>query len=81
MSEHEKSEKTQAELQRDIFAGLNGRQPTSDQEFSEWFATDEGRRRLWSPSFRFGVTGPERGDYPKSASPLTWINVLPGAAT
>ena len=44
MSEQEKSEKTQAQIQREIFETLNGRQPKSDQEFSEWLATDEGKK-------------------------------------
>jgi len=52
MSEQKKSEKTQAELQRDIFEGLNGRQPKSDQELSEWLATDEGKNATM-----FMVTG------------------------
>ena len=41
MSEQKKSEKTQAEVQRDVFQALNGRQPKSDQELNEWLATDE----------------------------------------
>ena len=61
MSEHEKSEKTQAELQRDIFAGLNGRQPTSDQEFSEWFATDEGKKAATFMFTEFSVWGDRAG--------------------
>ena len=44
MSEQKKSEKTQAEIQRDIFVALNGRQPKSDQEFGEWLAMDEGKK-------------------------------------
>ena len=40
MSEQKKSEKTQAEVHRDIFEGLNGRQPKSDQELSEWLRGD-----------------------------------------
>jgi hypothetical protein len=44
MSEQKKPEKTQAELQRDVFQALNGRQPKSDQELSEWVATDEGKK-------------------------------------
>jgi hypothetical protein len=42
MGEQEKSEKTEAEVQRDIFVGLHGRPPKSDQELSEWRATDQG---------------------------------------
>jgi hypothetical protein len=44
MSEQAKSEKTQAEVQRDIFVGLHGRPPKSDQELSEWLATDQGTK-------------------------------------
>ena len=44
MNEQKKSEKTQEEIQRDIFEALNGRQPKSDQELGEWLATDEGKK-------------------------------------
>ena len=44
MSEQKNPEKTQAEIQRDVFQALNGRQPKSDQELSEWVATDEGKK-------------------------------------
>ena len=43
MSEKEKSEKTQAQILRDAFEGMKGRQPRSDQELNEWLATDEGK--------------------------------------
>ena len=43
MSEKEKSEKTQAQILRDAFEGMKGRQPKSDQELNEWLATDEGK--------------------------------------
>jgi len=43
MSEQKKPKKTQAEVQRDVFQALNGRQPKSDQELNEWLATDEGK--------------------------------------
>ena len=43
MSEQEKSEKTQAQILRDVFEGMKGRQPKSDQELKEWLATDEGK--------------------------------------
>ena len=57
MSEQEKSEKTQAEIQRDIFEALNGRQPTSDQEFSEWLATDEGKKATTFMVTEFSLCG------------------------
>ena len=43
MSEQKNPEKTPAEVQRNVFQALNGRQPKSDQELSEWVATDEGK--------------------------------------
>ena len=43
MSEEEKSAKTQAQILRDAFEGIKGRQPKSDQELNEWLATDEGK--------------------------------------
>ena len=43
MSEKEKSEKTQAQILRDAFEGMKGRQPRSDRELNEWLATDEGK--------------------------------------
>ena len=43
MSGKEKSEKTQAQILRDAFEGMKGRQPKSDQELKEWLATDEGK--------------------------------------
>ena len=60
MSEQEKSEKTQAQILRDAFEGMKGRQPKSDQELEEWLATDEGKEATMfeSTSFsRFGETG------------------------
>jgi hypothetical protein len=46
MSKQKKSDKTQANVQRDIFEGLECRQPKSDQELRKWLATDEGKRCL-----------------------------------
>ena len=43
MDDQEKSEKTQAQILRDVFEGMRGRQPKSDQELNEWLATDEGK--------------------------------------
>jgi len=46
MSETEKDEaaKTQAQILRNAFEGLKGRQPRSDQELNEWLASDEGKQ-------------------------------------
>ena len=57
MSEQKKSEKTEAELQRDIFEGLNGRQPKSDQELSERLATDEGKKATMFTVTEFSFWG------------------------
>jgi hypothetical protein len=43
MNEKAKSEKTHAQILRDAFEGMKGRQPKSDQELNEWLATDEGK--------------------------------------
>jgi hypothetical protein len=45
MSENEKgkAEKIQAQILRDAFEGMKGRQPRSDQELNEWLASDEGK--------------------------------------
>ena len=58
MSEKEKSEKTQAQILRDAFEGMKGRQPRSEQEVNEWLATDEGKEAtiLRQPHFRLGAT-------------------------
>ena len=60
MKEKAKLEKIQAQIQRDAFEGMKGRQPKSDQELKEWLATDEGKQATMfeSTSFsRFGDTG------------------------
>ena len=59
MSEKEKA-KSEAQILRDAFEGMKGRQPESDQELKEWLATDEGKAATMfeSTSFsRFGDTG------------------------
>ena len=43
MNEKAKSEKIQAQILRDAFEGMKGRQPKSDQELKEWLATDDGK--------------------------------------
>ncbi len=60
MSEQEKSEKIQAQILRDVFEGMKGRQPKSDQELEEWLATDEGKEATmfeFTSFSRFGETG------------------------
>ena len=43
-TEKEEAEKTQAQILRNAFEGLKGRQPRSDQELNEWLASDEGKQ-------------------------------------
>lgn len=43
MSDNEKTAKTQTQFLRDAFEGLKGRQPASDDELTQWLATDEGK--------------------------------------
>ena len=60
MSEEEKAAKSEILILRDAFEGMKGRQPKSDHELKEWFATDEGKEATMfaSTSFsRFGDTG------------------------
>ena len=60
MSEEKKTEKKQAQIMRDAFEGMNGRQPNSDRELNEWLATDEGKRAtMFEPTSisRWGETG------------------------
>ena len=41
MSEKEKFEKTQAQILRDAFEGMKGRQPKADRKLNERLASDE----------------------------------------
>jgi hypothetical protein len=43
-NEKEKAKKTEAQILRDAFEGMKGRQPTSDRELTEWLASDEGKQ-------------------------------------
>jgi hypothetical protein len=59
MSEKEKAT-SEIHILRDVFEGMKGRQPRSDQELKGWLATDEGKQATMfeSTSFsRFGETG------------------------
>jgi hypothetical protein len=60
MSEEKKAEKTQAQILRDAFEGMKGRQPESDQELNQWLATDEGKQAtMFEPTLvsRWGKIG------------------------
>jgi hypothetical protein len=59
-SEKEKAETAQARTPHDIFEGINGRRPKSDQELNEWLASPEGRAAMaFEPTSlsRWGETG------------------------
>ena len=59
-TEKEEAEKTQAQILRNAFEGLKGRQPRSDQELNEWLASDEGKQAtMFEPAAvsRWGETG------------------------
>jgi hypothetical protein len=60
MSEEKKAEKTQVQILSDAFEGMKGRRPKSDQELTEWLATDEGKQAtMFEPTLvsRWGETG------------------------
>ena len=59
-TEKEKAEKAEAQILRNAFEGMKGRQPRSDQELNEWLATDEGKQATIFESTsasRWGDTG------------------------
>jgi hypothetical protein len=43
-TEKEKAKKAQAQMLRNAFEGMKGRQPRSDQELKEWLASPEGKQ-------------------------------------
>jgi hypothetical protein len=45
-SEKEEAEVPQARTPHDIFEGINGRRPKSDQELNEWLASPEGKAAM-----------------------------------
>lgn len=58
--EKEEAEKAQAQMLRNAFEGMRGRQPRSDQELNEWLASDEGKQATIFESAavsRWGETG------------------------
>jgi hypothetical protein len=60
MSTKDEAERAQAQMLRNIFEGIKGRQPRSDQELKEWLATDEGKEATIFESAsvsRWGETG------------------------
>jgi hypothetical protein len=59
-SEKEEAEIPQARTLHDIFEGINGRRPKSDQELNEWLASPEGKAAMAfepTPLSRWGETG------------------------
>lgn len=59
MSERAKSERSQAQILRDAFEGMKGRQPKSDQELKEWLATGEGKMATMFESTGLSAHGDE----------------------
>ena len=60
MSEKQEVENKQVRILGNIFEGIKGRQPKSDQELKEWLATDEGKQAtMFEPTVmsRWGETG------------------------
>jgi hypothetical protein len=60
MREKREVENTQVRILRDVFEGIKGRQPKSDQELKEWLATDEGKTAaMFEPTLlsRWGEIG------------------------
>jgi hypothetical protein len=43
MSDSEVHQKTQAEVLRDIFCGIKGREPEDDEELKSWLTSPEGK--------------------------------------
>ena len=59
-SEKEEAEVPQARTPHDIFEGIKGRRPKSDQELNEWLASPEGKAAMvFEPTSlsRWGETG------------------------
>src|SRR5262249_25455362 len=59
-SEKEEAEIPQARTPHDIFEGIKGRRPKSDQELNEWLASPEGKAAMaFEPTSlsRWGETG------------------------
>ena len=59
-SEKEEAEVPQARTPHDIFEGIKGRRPNSDQELNEWLTSSEGKAAMaFEPTSlsRWGETG------------------------
>jgi hypothetical protein len=59
-SEKEEAEIPQARTPHDIFEGIKGHRPKSDQELNEWLASPEGKAAMAfepTPLSRWGETG------------------------
>jgi hypothetical protein len=59
-SEKEEAEIPQVRTPHDIFEGINGRRPKSDQELNEWLASPDGKAAMaFEPTSlsRWGETG------------------------
>jgi len=57
MSVTDVHQKTEAELVREAFSGVKGREPESDSELKEWIASPEGKAATayWSAEvYRWG---------------------------
>ena len=51
MSDKKEAEKAKAPTPREIFVGIKGRPPKTDQELKEWLASDEGKTAsMFEPS-------------------------------
>ena len=43
MSDKEEAAKAEAKMLRDVFEGIKGRPPKTEQELNEWLASPEGK--------------------------------------
>jgi hypothetical protein len=70
MSDSEVHQKTQAEVLRDIFCGIKGREPEDDEELKSWLTSLKGKRRRSStlPTF---LAGAKRDDHSSAQCGLT----------
>jgi hypothetical protein len=60
MSDTEVHQKTQAEVLRDIFCGIKGRDPENDEELKSWLTSPEGKAAMAfdaTDASRWGETG------------------------
>ena len=60
MSDSEVHPKTETEVLRDIFCGIKGREPETDEELKAWLASPEGKAAMVfsaADASRWGETG------------------------